>query len=444
MQKLIIAIFLFTAHFSTAQNEQVIDQVIAVVGKNVILKSEVETQYLQFRMQGLVKGSNKAKCEILENLLFQKLLLNQAELDSVEISDDMVERNMEQRLRYFIEQIGSREKLEQYYNMSIDQLKDEFRELIKEQMLVDQVQASITANVKVTPSEVKKFYKSIPKDSIPEIGTSYKLAQIVVDPPIGATEILKTRDELNALRERIMAGENFATLAILYSADPGSAQKGGELGMHSRGDFYPEFEAVAWNLQEGEVSQIVKTQAGFHIIQLIERRGDNVNCRHILLQPKLSIEEMQEAITKLEGVKKELEEGSISFEDAALNFSDDKNKDNGGLIVNPRTNTTIWQEDNLDQSLKYAIKSLKVGEISKPMEMVTAENKKAYRIVCIKEKIEPHKANLKQDYNQIQDWATEEKKGRVIQDWITSKTKNTYVKIKDQFQDCDFEHVWTK
>jgi peptidyl-prolyl cis-trans isomerase SurA len=395
-------------------------------------------------MQGLVKGSNKAKCEILENLLFQKLLLNQAELDSIVVSDEMVERNMEQRISYFVQQIGSEEKLEEYYNKSISQLKEEFRDLIKEQMLVDQAQSSITADVTVTPSEVKKFYESIPSDSIPEVGTQYEISQIVIDPPIGPKEIMETREKLNSMRTRIVNGESFSTLAILYSEDPGSAAKGGELGFHRRGDFYPEFEAVAFNLKKGQISEIVKTEAGFHIIELMEQRGESFNFRHILIQPKVNIEDIQAAIDELDSLTVIINKGDITFEEAAAKNSDDKNKDNGGLLVNPMTSTTMWGDDQLDQNMKFTIMRMKEGDISKPIEMVTDKNKKAYRIIKLNKRIAPHKANMEQDYNQIKDWATEEKKGRVIQDWINTKTKDTYVRILDSFSDCDFEHTWTK
>ncbi|MBI9033867.1 MAG: peptidylprolyl isomerase [Bacteroidales bacterium] len=424
--------------------EIVVDQIAAVVGKNPILKSEVETQYLQFRMQGMIQGGNAAKCEILENMLFQKLLLNQAEVDSINVSDEQVERNLDQRLRYFISQIGSEKKLEEYYNKSIEDIKDEFREMIREQLLTEQAQNEITANVKVTPSEVKKFYDRLPKDSIPMINAQYEIGHIVAEPPLSSAEVMATRDRLKAMRERIIKGENFSTLAILYSEDPGSAKKGGELGLFGRGEMYPEFEAAAFSLKtKGEVSEIVKTKSGFHILQLIERKGEYVNVRHILIMPKMAPENMEKAITKLDSVAKLIRSKSISFKEAALKFSDNPDKINGGMMVNPQTSTTKWDAEQLDASLNYAVRNLKVGEVSAPLEMVSEENTKAYRIVYVKSITEPHKANLDSDYNQIQLWATEEKKGQVIQDWISSKTGETYVRIMPEYQDCSFKHNWS-
>ncbi len=441
--KLLSLIVFALIQLNLSAQEMVIDQIAAVVGKNPVLKSEVETQYLQFRMQGMIQGGDAAKCEILENMLFQKLLLNQAELDSLDVSDEQVERNLDQRLRYFISQIGSQKKLEEYYNKSIEDIKDEFREMIREQLLTEQAQSDITMDVKVTPSEVKRFYDRLPSDSIPMVNTQYEIGHIVAEPPLSSEEILATRDRLKGLQERILKGENFSTLAILYSEDPGSAKKGGELGLFGRGEMYPEFEAAAFSLKnKGDVSEIVKTKSGFHILQLIERRGEYVNVRHILIMPKMAPENMEKAINKLDSVAGLIRNDSISFEDAALKFSDAPDKINGGIMVNPMTATSKWDAQQLDPSLNYAIKNLKVGEVSDPIEMVSEDNKKAYRIVFLKSISEPHKANMDKDYNQIQLWATEEKKGTVIQDWINSKTGQTYVRIMPEYEGCNFKHKW--
>jgi len=284
-----IAGFVLFCVFSINAQEVIIDQVVAIVGDKIILESEVETQYVQYRMQGDIRGSSSAvKCEIMENMVFQKLMVNQAEIDSVEVSDSQVESEMDRRLRYYISQFGSQEKLEEFYQKSLIEIKEEFKEMVKEQMMVENVQHSITQDVKITPTEVRSYFKSIPKDSIPLVNSEVEIGQIVKQPPINVKEKIAIKEKLVEIRNRIIEGEAFSTLAVLYSEDPGSAKNGGELGLYGRGELYPEFEAVAFKLEKDELSEIVETEAGYHILQLIERKGDYVNVRHILLRPKVS------------------------------------------------------------------------------------------------------------------------------------------------------------
>ncbi len=260
---------------TTAQEEVVVDQVVAIVGKNIILESDIENQYYQYRMQsGIIGGGTSVRCQMLESLLFQKLLLNQAEVDSIVVTDMEIEQIMDQRLRFFIAQLGSRERFEEYYGKSIEEFKEEFKTDIEDQIKVERAQDAVVVNVSVTPAEVKAFYKDYPRDSIPLVNSTVEIGEIVRTPPVSLEQKLAIKDRLRGLRERVIAGESFATLAILYSEDPGSAKKGGELGFYGRGELYKEFEAVAFKLEEGEVSEIVETKAGFHIIQLIERKGN--------------------------------------------------------------------------------------------------------------------------------------------------------------------------
>ena len=275
-----------TICFSTtyAQQSQVVDKVVAVVGSNIIMQSDIEEQYLQYRLQGGIKGSaSTIRCEILEDQLFRKLMLNQAELDSIEVTDDQIEQEMDYRIRYYVNQLGSQEKLEKYYNKTMKEIREELRTIIKDQKLIEEVQRKIVDGVSATPSEVREFFENIPDDSIPLVSAQYEIAQLVKKPPITLDEKLAVKDRLYGLRSRILKGERFSTLALLYSEDPGSAKKGGELGFHGRGEFAPEFEAAAFALKDGEISEVVETEYGFHILQLIERRGDYVNVRHILL-----------------------------------------------------------------------------------------------------------------------------------------------------------------
>jgi peptidyl-prolyl cis-trans isomerase SurA len=438
-----LILIMFFAFQLKGQQKQVIDQVAAVVGKNVILQSDIENQYIQYRLQRGISGSAETiRCRILEDLLFQKLLLNQAEIDSVEVTETQIDQEMERRLRYFISELGSQEKLEAYYNKSINEIKNELRRLVKDQMLVQEVQNGIMNNVEVTPSEIKSYYRNLPADSIPMINTEYEIAQIVKKPPISIDEKLIVKERLFDLRKRILNGERFSTLAVLYSEDPGSARKGGELGFYGRGELYPEFEAVAFNLKDGEISEIVETEAGFHIIQMIERRGEYVNVRHILLMAKVSPIALEKAKNELDTIAMQIRNGEISFEEAVEKYSDDAAKGKNGLLLNPYTGSTLFEADDLDQQVSFVIDKLEVGELSDPVPMVTEDGKDAYRLLMLKRKTEPHKANLRDDYNRIQDWALQKKKQEAVDNWIREKSNSAYVRINDNFVNCPFDYNW--
>ncbi len=422
--------------------EQIIDEVVAVVGANYILQSDIEAQYIQYRMQGAIKDARATRCAILEDMLFQKLLLNQAELDSVQITDDQIEQTMDARFRYYIQQFGSQEKLEQFYKKPLLQIKEEFRTLVEEQLMVYEVEQKLTKDIKVTPSEVRNFFNKIPADSIPMIEMEYEVGQIVKEPIISKEEMEATRERLKGLRERILKGENFAALATLYSEDPGSARKGGEVGFVSRGQLYPEYEAIAFSLKKGEVSDIVKSKAGYHIIQLIERRGDMINTRHILLMPKISDDDLARASKLLDSVANLIREQKMTFEEAALKFSDDPGRINGGLLLNPMTGNTSFTANQLDPKVFFAIDKMNVGDVSKPMAMINEEAKKTINLYYLKKRTEPHRANLKDDYSVIQEWALGEKKNKAINKWIGEKIGKTYFRINEYYTDCSFKHNW--
>jgi peptidyl-prolyl cis-trans isomerase SurA len=437
---LFLSFYLFTAH---AQVE-VIDQVIAIVGKNIILESDIEAQYYQYRSQyGITESENTSKCRILEDMLYQKLLLNQAEYDSIEVSESEVEMSMDQRLRYFIGQFGSEEKLEDFYKKSILEIKDEMREMVHEQMMVDRVQQEITKDVNITPSDVRRFFKKLPADSIPLINAEVEVAQIVKLPTIQVEEKLYIKEKLKGIRTRLKNGESFKALAVLYSEDAGSAKKGGELGLHGRGELYPEFEAVAFKLKKGELSEILETKAGFHIIEMIERRGDYINVRHILLKVKASAESLAQASALLDSVANLIQKDSMTFEKAAFLFSsDEKTKNNGGLIINPATGTTKFEADQLDPQMFFVIDKLKVDDISKPILYETQEAKQAYRILQLKSRTEPHRANITDDYNVLQEWALNKKKMELVEEWIKDKIKDAYIKVDKKFSSCNFKYDW--
>jgi peptidyl-prolyl cis-trans isomerase SurA len=442
---IITILFSLLAIVSNAQDKKIIDQIVATIGRQAILQSDIESQAIQMRAQGYYT-SGDLECEVFEELLFSKLLVNQAILDSIEVNDSEINSEMERRLNYFINQIGSEEKLEEYYKKSIADIKEEFRGIIKDQMLGQKMQQKITADLKVTPQEVKAYFKNIPDDSLPIVNMEFEMEQISVNPKIDELEILRIKDKLREFKDRITKGESFATLAVFYSEDPGSATRGGELGFVSRGDLVPEFSAVAFNLKEGEVSKIVKTEYGYHIIQLVEKKGERINVRHILMKPKINPEEKKKARQRLDSVRTEIINKEITFKEGCWKFSEDEDtRLNGGIIINPQTGNSKWEAGQLEPKLANAIQNLKVGEISAPFEAEDATGKTVYKIVLLKNKTEAHKANLTDDYQRIQDLALEKKKAEFVEEWVSKKVKNTYLRIDDDYKNCPFKNpVWKK
>ena len=452
--QLVLAALLLGSLASAQETKlQVVDKVVAVVGKNIILQSDVEGQYIQYRMQGDIQGNaNDMRCAILEDLLFQKLMLNQAEMDSLTVTDSEVEMEMNRRISELVGRAGSQEKLESIFNKSMSEIKEELRRLVKDRMLQDQVRNGILSGVAVTPAEVRNFYRSQPQDSIPMIGEEYEIAQIVKRPPVSIDQKLQVKDQLYQIRKRILDGESsFSTMAILYSEDPGSAKKGGELGFTGRGEFAPEFEATAFNLRDGEISEVIETQFGFHIIQLIERRGEYVNCRHILMTAKVPVEALEQAQHELDSAATLIRSGAMTFEEACLKFSDDDSKTNGGYISNPAMGGHRLGSSDIQEmgeyfpefkNLAFVISKLDVGQVSDPVPMTTNDNKDAFRVVVIKKKIPAHKANLNDDYWRIQTWALNQKNQSVIQQWIKDKAKKAYIRIDEDYKDCNFQFDW--
>jgi peptidyl-prolyl cis-trans isomerase SurA len=440
---LLLMIAISAANARVPGDTLIIDEVVAVVGKNFVLRSDVENQYMQMRMQGSIKGTETSvKCQVLENLLFEKLLLHQAVVDSIEVTPDQVSSELDRRMRYFISQFGSQEKLEEYYGKSILEFKDELRDVVADQLLVGKVQEEITFNTQVTPSEVKKFFKSMPRDSIPLISSMVEVAQVVKKPPITFEEKFQVKERLKTMRERVLNGESFEALARLYSEDPGSAKQGGDIGLHGRGELYPEFEAVAFKLEPGEVSEIVETEAGFHIIQGIQRRGEFVRVRHILIRPKVSPVEMAEARNFLDSIAVFIRNDSITFEEAVIKYSTDPSKNNGGLLINPMSGSAEWPVDQLDPKVFFVIDKMEVGEISTPILMQDEKGEEAYRLLYLKRRTQPHRANLEEDYNQIQDWALQKKKHEAMKEWISRNAKKAYIKINGEYTECNFEQKW--
>ncbi len=429
-----------------AAQEEIVDQVVAVVGDNIVLQSDVENQVLQIRSQGALTPRNQLRCEVLEDLLAQKLLLNQAQVDSIEVTSSQVEMDLDRRLQMFISQVGSAENLEAYYNKSILEIKDDFRELVRDRLLTEQMQREIAGELTITPSEVKSFYNSIPPDSLPLINSQIMISQIVKNPPFREQTKFEVREKLLNLRKRIIEGESFVTLAVLYSEDVGSAPKGGELGFRNRSDFVQEFADAAFSLKENTVSPIVETEFGFHIIQLIARRGDQINVRHILMRPKIQPEEILEAKNFLDSLANLVRNDSLSFEMAARYFSEDElSSVNGGIVINPITGNTKFEMEQLHPSVVQAIRDLKIGEISESFQSVDESGNTVFKIVKIKSRSNPHPANLKEDYAILHDMAKAEKQQEEFLEWIMDKQKTTYIKVNPPFRTCNFaSEGWLK
>ncbi len=438
--KKVLGLFFLVLISYVSISQEVIDQVVAIIGNEIILKSDVENQYIQIMSQGYNPDEADLKCDILEELMFQKLLYLQSVKDSVVVTDKEVETELDRRLNVFITQLGSEAKLEEFYGKSIKEIKIDFKEIIKEQLLTQKVQSGLTANVKVTPSEVKLFFESIPTDSLPFVESYFELSEIVISPVIGKAEKDATIEKLNALRERILKGESFATLAILYSEDPGSSTKGGELGFVSRTDLVPEFASVGFNLNSTEdVSRVVETEYGFHIIQLIEKKGNMMNFRHILLTPAVSIDQIQAAESKANEVYALIQTDSLTFDLAVKDYSDGDSKFNSGKVMNPYYGNSKLSDDFLDPYTRKAILGIKPGEYSKPFLSANSKGLKVMKIVRLDVKVDSHVANLKDDYQEIQQYALQKENQRVTEKWINNKLESTYVKIDDSFSNCAFK-----
>ncbi|MDR3129473.1 MAG: peptidylprolyl isomerase [Tannerellaceae bacterium] len=437
---------------TNSSNESVIDEVVWVVGDDAILLSEVESQRLFMQNDG-VRFEGDPYCFIPEQIAIQKLYLNQAKLDSIEANEQNVIQEVDAWMNMAVNQIGSREKMEEYFGKKFSQIKEERKEMIREQQVVRELQRKLIGSVKLTPSEVRRYYNRLPQDSLPFIPTTVEVQIITLEPVIPFEEIDHIKARLREFTEDITSGRReFTTLARLYSEDPGSSIQGGEMGFVSRGSLLPEFAAVAFSLNDPKrVSSIVETEYGFHIIQLIEKRGDRINVRHILLRPKVSEKEFVNASKRLDSLCVSLNESRFTFEEAATLISYDKNtRNNKGLMVNkdPESNhysTPRFEMQELPQEIGKVVDTMKVGDISKPFRMLTDKQKEVVAIVKLKARTERHKANLADDYQALKTIVEEQKKTEVLNRWITQKQKTTYVRISEGWKNCDFRFPgWVK
>ena len=428
-----------------AYSQEIIDKIVGIVGNEIIMMSDIENQYIQMASQQMDVNPN-TRCEILEDLMFQKLLYVQAQKDSIEVTPKEVETELDRRLSVFINQIGSEQKLEEYFGKTIKSIKNDLRSTIEEQMMAQKVQQKIIGDTKVTPSEVKRYFESLPADSVPTIEAYYELSEIVIKPEVSKEDKEKVIGELNKIRERIQNGESFSTMAVLYSEDPGSAMKGGELGFVNKTDLVPEFSQVAFNLTSPlDVSQVVETEYGFHIIQMIEKKGNMMNFRHILMKPKVSMEALEAADKKANEVYNILKTDTISFVDAVKKHSNGDSKGSDGKVMNPYYGDAHMTSDFLDPYTKAAIMSLKEGEYSKPFLSSDNRGIRVIKIVRLDLDVKEHKANMKDDYLTLQRYALEDKNSKLIDEWVKDKVPGVYIKVDDEYKDCKFNvDCWIK
>lgn len=445
---LVMGLFLSQTGRAQKDDFKVIDKIVAQIGDEIILLSSLQEQRLQLIQSG-IEGNTLSDCAFLEEFMFEKLLINQAKIDSIEVPDEMVNQEMEQRLDYIAKQIGSIEKLEEFYGKSVARIKAEFFDLIKKRMLAERMRETITENVRITPNEVKEFYKNLPKDSIPYINSKITVAQIVIYPEITAADknLAKTRLE-GYLKDILTGNKKFQNVAALYSDDPGSKVSGGDLGWQTRGTMVPEFEAALFNLKPMEISPVFETMYGYHIVQLIERKGDNYHSRHILISPKVSDMELDRAANLVDSLYKQINFGNITFEEAARRFSQDlESKYNGGQIVNPYSNDYFWDVQNIndiDPQMYRLIQGLKIGNYSTPSLYDNyMDRKQGVRIVKLLGRTDPHIASLETDRQLIEMAALNQKKEAVIDAWIASKIGGNYVEIAPEYlKTCTFKYNW--
>jgi len=430
---------------STNAQDNVVDKIIAVVGNQVVLKSDVEQRFISLKAQGYTSGGVDLKTEIFEDLLIQKLMIAQAQIDSIEVTDQEVENDLDRKMEMYIQRIGTKEKLEQYFNKTILEMKNDLRDDTRNEKIKDKMQAEITKDIHITPAEVRNFYSKLNKDSLPIIPGELEVQQIVKYPKVSDNEKDRIREKLRGYRDRVLNGDSFSTLAVLYSEDQGTAQRGGELGYTPRANLVPEFANVAFNLKTDKVSKIVETEYGFHIIQLIDRKGERINVRHILLKPKIEEEKRNLATAQLDSIADLIRKEKMEFDEAAFYFSDDKDtRNNGGLLVNPYTAASKFEKDNLPPAISQQVNKLKINEISAPFLDVSA-GKDAYKIIKIKSETKSHPANISDDWSQFEGMLTQKKQQSVLNKWIKDKQANTYVHIDDDYKNAKFRFKgWQK
>ncbi len=441
----VLVLCLMMGVLAASGQKKALDKVAAVVGNSIILNSDIERQYTEYLAQGN-QPSQAVKCQVLQQLLTQKLLTQQAIIDSVIVKDDDIDNEVDKRMRYFLQRSGGQDKLEAFLGKSIIQYKDEMRPDIRELLTAQKMQQKITEKVSVTPQDVKNYYNAIPKDSLPSINKEVEIAQIVFNPKLTKEEKQLARDKAEALRERVKKGEDFATLATLYSQDPGSAPAGGDLGFFDRSTMAKEFTAMAFKLKAGDISPVFETEFGLHFLQVIERRGEQVHVRHILIIPEITQASLDRAKIKADSIYHILKTMKVDFSSAASFYSEDNDtKYNGGMMLNAedvQNRSTYIPTDKLDPQVALLVDTMKVGSIAQPALFTSQKNTKSYKIMYLKSKTDAHKANLAQDYPKLRDATSESKINKTVSAWFEKRRKETFINIDPEYQTCDQLKTW--
>lgn len=429
--------------YLSAQNN-VVDKIVAIVGEEIILKSDIENEFLSEQSQGLISSSSDYRADILEKQLIQKLLVAQAKIDSIVVTEDEVEAEVNSRIQYFTNVLGSKERVESYFNKTLIDIKNDLRAPTREKLIAESMQQHIVEKIRSTPSEIKSYYKKLAKDSLPDIPDKYEIQQIVLKPTVSDAEKERLRDRLREFRDQILNGEKtFNTLAVLYSED-GSSSRGGELGYMSKTEMVPEFAEAAFNLKPGKISKIVETEFGFHIIQLIDRQGEKINVRHIILQPKVTEEEREEALHRLDTIRTYILDNKMTFEEAAHYFSTDKKtRNNGGLVAAADGDSRI-EKAAISGETARQVNRMKVGQVSEPFNERT-EHGEELKIIKIKAFYPQHKANLEDDWMIFEMMLKREKQMEKLEKWIREKQAGTYIHLDDDYKNSKFRYEgWIK
>jgi peptidyl-prolyl cis-trans isomerase SurA len=447
----VLLLFIFTISlgkeaFLNAQ--PLVESIAAVAGNEVIYLSDLEATVADLKRTGNKTPQDELRCRVFQEMLISKLFVDQARIDSIEVTDDVIEGELNMRMNDAIRRAGSQEALEEYFKKSILEIRRDIRRTMIEQEVVREVQAKISENLTMTPSGVKRFYNSINKDSLPIIPAKYQLRLIQLDPPSNEDNKAEARQRLLDMRSQILEGKSFSVLARLYSEDKESAKNGGEIGYLTRAELDKEYANAAFSLTKNTVSKVIESKFGFHLIQLIDRKGDMVNTRHILIRPQVKPDQAEQAMSKLDSIADLIRRDSMKFEEAALRFSTHKDsRINGGKMVNPNPSDRVtWLSlEELNTEMYMNVRELKVGEISKPFKTTDDNNNPVFRIVKLDSEIPAHKANIKDDYQVLYDAALMEKRQKMYDDWITKKVEITYIKISEEYKTCDFlQKGWLK
>ncbi|GLR16904.1 peptidylprolyl isomerase [Portibacter lacus] len=441
----VFTLLLFVTSANAQLKGKVIDKVVAKVGSEYILLSDVEKQF-SYLKQSQPSSPPESKCEVIESIIAQKIMVNQAKLDSIEVGDDEVEAQLEFRIENILGQMGNNEEFfVEYYGQTVNEVKEWMREDLKNQLLSERMQAQIINEVIIRPEEVVAFYENIPKDSIPLLNAEVELAEIVIKPEASdSSKDLSYKRLLDIRNQIVNDSADFAALAKQFSDDLGSGSKGGDLGWTKRGSFVSEFEAVAYNLERDEISELVESEFGYHLIQLLDRRGNLIKTRHILITPEVTDSDIERTKQFLDSLSLAITADSISFQAAVKKYSNKKieSYNNNGRMTNPQTNTTFYSTNELPPEIYFGIEELEVNEVSAPIEYQDRKGDPMFRIVQVQSKTKPHIANLKQDYSRLQKFAIESKKNEYFNDWIVSKLNNTYMEIDDLYSGCDNIQNW--